>query len=258
LILLEQALFQKSERKLVPFFVAKNLHLALMKEIKLCLLRKKMKEKNKFLSRTRDREKWKRKLSGQYTNALKADSIYFRPTLADDKRIRDLAELMGETKNSIVEKLVSGALNNRQLLTKKFDEQNGAIRHLEDQTEIIAGGQVEILTMLDEIRRKNALQESLTASLLSEIYCMVHTAVSLIRTVLVQMLGLTAREASKTPLAPEVLTSFDETSDLSIVRSLQDLESAAAFHQIKTGRFTGENLFWKLKLKCGVEDPKQK
>lgn len=217
-----------------------------------------MKDENRFLSRSRDREKWKKKLSGQPKKESKAAAIYFRPTLTDDKRIRDLAQMTGETKNSIVEKLVHCALHNRTLTMPKLDEQKSLLRRLEDKTEAVTIGQVEMLTILEEIRRQNSIQEKITVSLLSEIYCMVHTAVSLIRTALLQLLGLTRKETSNQQLAPEVLASFDETSDLTIARSLQDLESAAAFHQIKTEKLTEANLFWKSKLKRAIEEPQQK
>lgn len=217
-----------------------------------------MKDENKFLSRSRDREKWKKKLSGQPKKAAKAAAIYFRPTLTDDKRIRDLAQMTGETKNAIVEKLVQCALHNRAFTSPKLDEQKSLLRRLEDQTESVQGGQLEILTILEEIRRRTVLQEKIVIPLLSEIYCMVHTAVSLVRTALLQLLGLTRKETPNAQLAPEVLASFDETSDLTIARSLQDLESAVAYHQIKTGKLTEANLFWKSKLKRRVEEPHQK
>jgi hypothetical protein len=75
---------------------------------------------------------------------------------------------------------------------------------------------------------------------------MAHTAVSLLRTALLQILGI-ARE--NVPPSAQVLASFDETSDLTIARSLQDLEKSCAHHQIKTENFGGENLFWKTKLR---------
>lgn len=215
-----------------------------------------MKDENKFLSRSRDREKWKRKLSGQLKNQAKAEAIYFRPNLADDRRIRDLAEMMGETKNAIVEKLVACALHNKALTTKQLTEQKNSFRRVEDNTEAVVNASVEILTLLEEIRRRNITQERLTNSLLGEIYCMVHTAVSLIRTVLLQMLGLTNQETSNTQPPPQVLASFDETSDLTITRSLQDLESAAQYHQIENSKFTSENLFWKSKLRRSRSEAK--
>jgi len=217
-----------------------------------------MKDENKFLSRSRDREKWKKKLSGQPKKESKAAAIYFRPTLTDDKRIRDLAQMTGETKNAIVEKLVHCALHNRALTMPKLDDQKNLLRRLEDKTEAVVSGQVEMLTIIEEIRRRASIQEKITVSLLSEIYCMVHTAVSLVRTALLQILGLTRKETSNTQLAPDVLASFDETSDLTIARSLQDLESAVAFHQINTGKLTEANLFWKSKLKRAIEEPQQK
>ncbi len=216
-----------------------------------------MKDENRFLSRSREREKWKRKLSGDPKKEGKAAAIYFRPTRTDDKRIRDLAELTGKTKNEIVEKLVHCALNNRSFSTQKLDEQKSSLRRLEDKTEAVTNGQVEILTILDEIRRRAVVQEKVTVSLLSEIYCMVHTAVSLLRTVLLQVFGLTRKETSNTQPAPEVLASFNETSDLTIARSLQDLESAATYHQINIGKIRSENLFWKSKLKRPNLEPKQ-
>jgi len=208
-----------------------------------------MKDENKFLSRSREREKWKKKLSGQPKKEAKADAIYLRPNLMDDKRIRDLAEMTGETKNAIVEKLVRCALNNRNFTTNKLDEQKNALRRLEDKTEAVAEGYVEILTLLEEIRRKNVAQEKFITSLLNEIYCMVHTAVSLIRTSLLQILCITNKETLNAPPAPQVLVSFDETSDLTIARSLADLESAKEHHQIKNYKLAGENLFWKSKLR---------
>ena len=217
-----------------------------------------MKDENIFLSRSRDREKWKKKLSGQPKKETKAAALYFRPNLSDDKRIRDLAQMTGETKNAIVEKLVYCALHNRSFTTPKLDEQKSLLRRLEDKTEAVADGQVEMLTILEEIRRRTSAQEKIIVSLLSEIYCMTHTAVSLIRTALLQLLGLARKETGNTQLAPDVLASFDETSDLTIARSLQDLESAAAFHQIKTGKLTEANLFWKSKLKRAIEEPQQK
>lgn len=217
-----------------------------------------MKDENRFLSRSRDREKWKKKLSGQAKKETKAAAIYFRPTLTDDKRIRDLAQMTGESKNAIVEKLVHCALHNRALTMPKLDEQKSLLRRLEDRTESVAGGQVEILTILDEIRRRTSAQEKIIVSLLSEIYCMVHTAVSLIRTALLQLLGLTRKESLNTQLAPDVLASFDETSDLMIARSLQDLESVTAYHQTKTGNLTEANLFWKSKLKRTTQEPQRK
>ena len=189
-----------------------------------------MNEENKFLSRSRERAKWKNKLSKNIKKEAKADSIYFRPNLSDDKRIRELAELTGETKNAIVEKLVACALHNSAFITKKLTEQKNSFQRLEDNSEAVVNASVEILTLLEEIRLRNVTQERLTNSLLSEIYCMVHTAVSLMRTVLLQMLGLTHKETSNTQLPPQVLASFDETSDLTITRSLQDLESAAGRH----------------------------
>lgn len=217
-----------------------------------------MKDENRFLSRSRDREKWKKKLSGQSKMEAKAAAIYFRPTLTDNKRIRDLAEMTGETKNAIVEKLVHCALHNRPFTTPKLNDQKNSLRRLEDKTEAVSNGQVEILTILDEIRRKAAAQEKVAVSLLSEIYCMVHTAVSLLRTVLLQVFGLAQEKKSTTQLAPEVLASFDETSNLTIARSLQDLESAANYHQINPEKLTGEKLFWKSKLKRIDSKPQPK
>ena len=213
-----------------------------------------MKTENKFLSRSREREMWKKKLAIKPKKEAKADAIYFRPNLSDDKRIRELAEMTGVTKNAIVEKLVAVALHNKTFMTQRLDEQKTALRRLEDKTDDVAAGQLEILSLLDEIRRRTLAQEKLTSSLLSEIYCMAHTAVSLLRTALLQILGLAQKNA---PPAAQVLASFDETSDLTISRSLQDLETAAAHHQIKTERFTGENLFWKSKLRRADSETEQ-
>lgn len=108
---------------------------------------------------------------------------------------------------------------------------------------------MEIFSQLEEIRRWNSVQEKLITSLLGEIYCMVHTAVSLLRTALLQILGLTNKDTSAQPPAPPVLATFDETSDLTIARSLQDFEKTCAYHQIKNGKFTNGNLYWKSKLR---------
>lgn len=205
-----------------------------------------MKDENKFLSRSRDRESWKKKLAGKVKKEAKAEAIYFRPNLSDDKRIRELAEMTGETKNAIVEKLVHCTLHNKTFTTSKLEEQKTALRRLEDKTDDVADHQLKIIRLLEEIRRESKAQERLTTSLLSEIYCMAHTAVSLIRTALLQILGI-RRENSPPP--KQVLALFDETSDLTIARSLEDLESAAAHHQIKVEKFSGENLFWKSKLR---------
>lgn len=208
-----------------------------------------MNEENKFLSRSREREKWKKKLEIKPKKEAKADSIYFRPSLTDAKRIGELAEMTGETKNVIVEKLVRSALHNKTFTTQKLDEQKNALRRLEDRTEDVADNQLEIVRLLEEIRRGQAAQDALNASLLAEIYCMVHTAVSLVRTALLQILNLARENGSAAPPAPQVLASFDETSDLTIARSLQDLETAANYHQIKNGKFAAGNLFWKSKLR---------
>src|SRR5215204_1019713 len=117
-----------------------------------------MKDENKFLSRSRDREKWKKKLSGQPKKEAKTAAIYFRPTLTDDRTIRDLAQMTGETKNAIVEKLIHCALHNRSFTTPKLDEQKSVLRRLEDKTEAALGGQVEMLTILEEIRRRTSAQ----------------------------------------------------------------------------------------------------
>ncbi len=61
-----------------------------------------MNEENKFLSRSRERVKWKNKLGKKAKKEAKADSIYFRPSLTDARRIRELAEMTGETANAIV------------------------------------------------------------------------------------------------------------------------------------------------------------
>lgn len=208
-----------------------------------------MKDDNKFLNRSRERSKWKKKLAFKPKKQDKANAIYFRPNLTDDKLIRELAEMTGETKNSVVEKLVAVALHNKPLTTQKLEEQKTSLRRLEDKTDGVSDGQMEMFRLLQEIRRGQITQEKFTSSLLSEIYCMVHTAVSLMRTALLQILGFTNKEMSNSHPAPQVLSSFDETSDLTIARSLQDLEAAAVHHQIKTGKFTGENLYWKSKLK---------
>ncbi len=205
-----------------------------------------MKDENKFLARSRDRESWKKRLGTKPKKEGKAKAIFFRPNVSDDKRIRELAEMTGDTKNAIVEKLVAAARHNKTFTTNKLEEQNTSIRRLEDKTDDVAEGQLEIFSLLEEIRHGQAVQEKFTASLLSEIYCMAHTAVSLLRTALLQILGL-ARENA--PPATQVLASFDETSDLTIARSLQDLEKTRAHHQIKTEKFTSENLFWKSKLR---------
>ncbi len=161
--------------------------------------------------------------------------------------------MTGETKNTIVEKLVAAALHNKTFTTQKLEEQKTSLRRLEDKTQDVADNQREIVRLLEEIRRESKAQERLTSSLLGEIYCMAHTAVSLLRTALLQILGI-ARENSAPPA--QVLASFDETSDLTIARSLQDLQSAAAHHQIKTEKFVGENLFWKTKLRKTSEAAK--
>lgn len=205
-----------------------------------------MNEENKFLSRSRERVKWKNKLGKEGKKEAKADSIYFRPNLTDARRIGELAKLTGETKNVIVEKLVGIALHNKTFTTQKLDDQKTALLRLEGKTEDIADNQLEIINLIEEIRRGQTAQEKLTTSLLGEIYCMAHTAVSLIRTALLQILNLTQKNS---PPAAQVLASFDETSDLTIARSLQDLESVAAHHQIKNISFTGGDLFWKSKLR---------
>lgn len=208
-----------------------------------------MKDENKFLSRSRDRQAWKKKLTTNGKKEAKADSIYFRPSLSDDKRIRELAEMTGETKNTIVEKLVAAALHNKTFTTQKLEEQKTVLRRLEDKTGDVAAGQLEILSLLEEMRGRQAIQEKLTTSLLSEIFCMVHTTVSLVRTALLQILGMTHQDTIVQSPAPQVLASFDETSDLTIARSLQDLENACAHHQIKNAKFVAGSLFWKSKLR---------
>ncbi len=205
-----------------------------------------MKDENKFLTRSRHRESWKKKLTGGVKKEAKAKAIFFRPNLSDDRAIRELAEMTGETKNTIVEKLVAAALHNKTFTTQKIEEQKTSLRRLEDKTQDVADNQLEVVRLLEELRRESKAQERLTSSLLGEIYCMAHTAVSLLRTALLQILGI-ARE--NVPPSAQVLASFDETSDLTIARSLQDLQSAAAHHQIKTEKFAGENLFWKTKLR---------
>ena len=212
-----------------------------------------MNEENKFLSRSRERQKWKKKLAIKPKKEAKADSIYFRPSLTEAKRISELAEMTGETKNVIVEKLVRLALHNKTFTTQKLEEQKTFLRRLEDKTEDVADNQLEIVRLLEEIRRGQVSSEALTSSLLGEIYCMAHTAVSLIRTALLQILGI-ARDVPTPPA--QVLASFDETSDLTIARSLQDLEKSCAHHQIKTEKFAGENLFWKTKLRKNGESVK--
>jgi hypothetical protein len=214
-----------------------------------------MKDENKFLSRSRERQAWKKKLAKGGEKEAKADSIYFRPTLSDDKRIRELAEMTGETKNTIVEKLVAAALHNKTFTTQKLEEQKTVLRRLEDKTGDVAAGQLEIVRLLEEIRGRQAIQEKLTTSLLGEIYCMVHTAISLVRTALLQILGMTHQETIVQSPAPQVLASFDETSDLTIARSLRDLENTCAHHQIKNAKFTAGNLFWKSKLRRGDSAP---
>lgn len=206
-----------------------------------------MKDENKFLIRSRDREKWKKKLAFQPKKEAKAVAIYFRPNLSDDKRIRELSELTGETKNAIVEKLVHVALHNKTFTTQKLDEQKTSLRRLEDRTGEVADYQLEIVRLLEEMRGEQTKANALASVLLSEIYCMVHTAVSLGRTALLQILGLAQKNAASP--APQVLASFDETSDLTIARSLQDLESAARHHQIKNEGKVFGNLFWKSKLR---------
>jgi hypothetical protein len=213
-----------------------------------------MNEENKFLSRSRERVKWKNKLGKKAKKKAKADSIYFRPSLTDARRIRELAEMTGETTNAIVEKLVGIALHNKTFTTQKLDEQKTALLRLEDRTEDIADHQLAIINLLEEIRRGQASADALTTSLLGEIYCMAHTAVSLMRTALVQILNITQKSA---PPAAQVLASFDETSDLTIARSLQDLETACGHHQIKNGRITSGNLFWKSKLRKTNPEPEQ-
>lgn len=216
-----------------------------------------MKDDNKFLSRSRERTKWKNKLAIQPKKQNKAQAIYFRPNLSDDKIIRELAEMTGETKNAIVEKLVAVALNNKPLTTQKLDEQKSYLRRLEDKTDTVSDGQMEMYRVLEEIRRGQIAQEKFITSLLAEIYCMVHTAVSLMRTALLQILGLSNKETSNAQPLPQVLSSFDETSDLTIARSLQDLEAATAHHQIKNGKSTSENLYWKSKLRRADAAPKE-
>lgn len=205
-----------------------------------------MNEENKFLSRSRERVKWKKKLATKPKKEAKADSIYFRPSLSDAKRIGELAAMTGETKNVIVEKLVHVALHNKTFTTQKLDEQKTSLRRLEDRTEEVADYQLQIVRLLEEMRGEQIKANALASVLLSEIYCMVHTAVSLGRTALLQILGLAPKSA--TP-APQVLASFDETSDLTIARSLQDLESVGRHHQIKNNGFDFGNLFWKSKLR---------
>ena len=204
-----------------------------------------MKDENKFLSRSRMRERWRKKLTTKPKKETKANAIYFRPNLSDDRRIRELAEMTGETKNSIVEKLVATSLHNKTFTTQKLEQQQTVLRRLEDKVEDIADSQLEIFRLLEEIRREQVSVNAVQTSLLSEIYCMAHTAVSLIRTALLQILGM-ARENSHP--TPQVLDSFDETSDLTIARSLQDLEKTYSHHQIKNEKFTSGNLFWRSKL----------
>jgi ribosomal protein L4 len=84
-----------------------------------------MKDENKFLTRSRERESWKKKLTGGAKKEAKAKAIFFRPNLSDDRAIRELAEMTGETKNTIVERLVAAALHN-----KTFTTQNSKNRKL--------------------------------------------------------------------------------------------------------------------------------
>lgn len=239
---------QKSARILISFLRGKQIALKPFEDNKIPLesAENLMKDENKFLTRSRERESWRKKLVGGEKKEAKAKAIFFRPNLSDDRAIRELAEMMGETKNAIVEKLVAAALHNKTFTTQKIEEQKTSLRRLEDKTQDVADNQLEIVRLLEELRRESKAQERLTSSLLGEIYCMAHTAVSLVRTALLQILGI-ARENQAPPA--QVLASFDETSDLTIARSLQDLESAAAYHQIKPEKFAEENLFWKTKLR---------
>lgn len=239
---------QKSARISIGFLRGKQIALKPFEDNKILLesAENLMKDENKFLTRSRDRESWKKKLATKPKKEAKAKAIFFRPNLSDDKRIRELAEMTGETKNAIVEKLVAAALHNKSFATEKLEDQKTSLRRLEDKTEDVADGQMQIVRLLEEMRRESKTQERLTSSLLGEIYCMAHTAVSLLRTALLQILGV-ARE--NVPPSAQVLASFDETSDLTIARSLQDLQSATAHHQIKPEKFAGENLFWKTKLR---------
>ncbi len=212
-----------------------------------------MKDENKFLTRSRERESWKKKLAAKAKKEAKAKAIFFRPNLSDDRAIRELAEMTGETKNAIVEKLVAAALHNKTFTTQKIEEQKTSLRRLEDKTHDVADNQLEIVRLLEEIRRESKAQERLTTSLLGEIYCMAHTAVSLVRTALLQILGI-AQDVAAPPA--QVLASFDETSDLTIARSIQDLEKSCEHHQIKAEKFAARNLFWKTKLRRTDETAK--
>ncbi len=239
---------QKSERISPHISRGKRIALESLRILQTLLgtAQKQMKDENKFLSRSRERQAWKKKLAIQPKKEAKADSIYFRPNLSDDKRIRELAEMTGETKNAIVEKLVVVALNNKTFTTQKLEEQKTVLRRLEDKWDDVANNQQEIVRVLEEMRGEQTKANALASVLLSEIYCMVHTAVSLGRTALLQILGLAQKNA---PPAPQVLASFDETSDLTIARSLQDLESVARHHQTKIEGKIFQNLFWKSKLR---------
>jgi hypothetical protein len=106
-----------------------------------------MKDENKFLTRSRDRESWKKKLAIKPKKEAKAKAIFFRPNVWDDKRIRELAEMTGDTKNAIVEKLVAAALHNKTFTTNKLEEQNTSLRRLEDKTDDVADNQVEIFRL---------------------------------------------------------------------------------------------------------------
>lgn len=249
--------FQKSERISSYFLRGKRIALRDKRNSKSFWKQheNEMKEENKFLNRSRERQAWRKKLAGGGKKEARADSIYFRPSLSDDKRIRELAEMTGETKNTIVEKLVAAALHNKTFTTQKLEQQQTALRRLEDKTGDVASGQLETLRLLEEILSNQTAQEKLTTSLLSEIFCMVHTAVSLVRTALLQILGMTHQETIVQSPAPQVLASFDETSDLTIARSLQDLENTRAHHQIKNAKFAAGNLFWKSKLRRADSAP---
>src|SRR5215203_5046428 len=125
-----------------------------------------MKDENKFLIRSRDREKWKKKLAFQPKKEAKAAAIYFRPNLSDDRAIRELSEMTGETKNAIVEKLVQVALHNKTFSMQKLDEQKTSLRRLEDRTGEVADCQLELLSLLEEIRGEQTKANALASVLL--------------------------------------------------------------------------------------------
>lgn len=180
-----------------------------------------------------NKKRWQQRLAFPEPDE-RGKSFYVRPYQCDEKIIRELSDFTGESYNTVVIKLIHVALNNKPLTTEVFERHVQSLDKVENYFENALLVQQTVSNQLAAIKKQQARSHRFLLVILSEIYCLLHIGVSLVRALFTTILG---SQPNVEMTIEKMLADFDDVDDRVIKKSFRDYNSTLQFY-----RLTGENI----------------